>query len=138
MKKLILSIALLFMTSCAYAEHIDVGKYLDKIPNIKNGIAYSFIDNEINYLATINVLEYKGIDVGVGYAGRAENTGDKLVGTLTYHLGGLDRLGIDVPLASFIDVSIGIYGGYGRLELHDLSDSEWDMGLAATLLEVKF
>lgn len=142
MKKLILVLGLVFITSLAQAESLKVSEILEKFP-LKQGIAYSVLDSKINYLSTIEVFKLKKIPITfeIGTAGDAENTNWKAVGVISYPVLALDKY-LDVPILNLIDVNIGIYGGMGKIALKDLGENdnsnELDWGISATLINIKF
>jgi len=136
MKKLILVMAILLASSCAYAE-VNISNALKSIPALKQGIAFSLADSKINYLMTTKIIEIGGIiNVEGGYAGDSENTGNKFVGVLSVNL--IEAGQINYPILKYIQFCPGVYAGFGNINIKDLQESEFDYGLSATLFEVKF
>lgn len=136
MKKLLvcLMVGFLGMGFCVSKCSAEV-----KLPPLKQGIAWSLADSKLNYLSTIEVLTWKGLNLEVGYAGRAENTGDKAVAVVSYEIAKLKDFGVTVPILDLIEFNFGAYAGYGRIEnINSLDDSEFDYGLSATILNLKF
>jgi len=141
MKKLLLTMILVTgMTSLALAEPIDLSETVKNIP-LKQGIAYSLLDSEFNYLSTIEVLEKYGLTLELGYAGVADNTGHKLVGVLSYPIVKLEQF-VNVPILKHVELNIGIYGGFGNLCGKDMfkddNSNEGDWGISATLLSFQW
>lgn len=136
---LLVAVVVLALVSNAHAE-LNIHDTLGKLPNLKQGIAYSLVDNKINYLSTAEIVKYKGFALEAGYAGNAEETNHKAVGVISYRLGGLKDLGVDVPVLDLISVNLGVYGGYGHIQLSGdkSNDNEWDIGASATILDIHF
>ena len=111
------------------ADDFSIINALKTVPGIKQGAAFDVVENRFSYLSTIEVLKYDNFGFDVGFA-----SDDKLVGNLSYNLGGLKQLGIDTPITNLIDVRVGIYGGWGRLT----GSNEWSFGPTVTILSVKF
>lgn len=129
-KKLSLLILLsLLIPTLAQADEFSIINALEKVPGIKQGAAFDVVENRFSYLSTIEVLKYDNFGFDVGFA-----SDDKLVGNLSYNLGGLKQLGIDTPITNLIDVRVGIYGGWGRLT----GSNEWSYGPTVTIISVKF
>lgn len=135
MKKVSLVLLLLLAApSLAKAEPLSIGEIVKNLPAIKQGIAYSIADSKINYLATMEIIKWKGFALEGGYAGWAENTGAKAVGVVSYHLANLQDMGVDVPLAKYVDVNVGVYFGVGEIG----GGLETDYGVSATAISLKF
>jgi len=138
MKRLILVLAIMFIvTGLTYAEDLKVSNVIEKMPPLKQGIAYSMSDNDLCYLSTIEILNWKGIALEGGYSSK-----DKIVAVISYELLKLKDLGVTIPLLDLITARVGIYGGYGNINLTEsISDSggnKGDWGLSLTLLDIKF
>lgn len=109
------------------------------IPDMKQGIAWSLQDNEINYLSTVEVAKFKNVSLELGYSGRAKNSGDKIAAVLSYPIVKLKDLGVDMPIIDLIELNVGAYAAVGRVQLEDTDGgNEWDAGLSATLINLKF
>lgn len=130
---------LLALVSNARAE-FNLGEVLDKVPAMKQGIAYSLADNKINYLSTVEIAKWKGFALEAGYAGAAEETRHKAVGVVSYQVARLKDFGVELPVLDLIELNVGFFGGYGRIATRgDTSnDNEWDWGLSASLISLKF
>lgn len=138
MKKFLIALFLM-VAMCGVSradEALDVGSQLSKLPNLKQGIAWSAIDNEFNYLSTVELANWKGVTFEAGYAGAAENTQDKIVAVVSYPIVKLKDMGVTVPILDLVELNVGAYAGYGRIEKGP--DGEFDAGISATLLQVKF
>ncbi len=132
----ILVIWLLLAPMPAMAEELSLRGTLEKIPALKQGIAYSVVDHGINYLSTLEVANWKGIAFEVGYSSK-----DKLVGVVSYELLKLKDLGVTLPLLDLIEFRVGLYGGFEEVALglgNGKGNNEFDCGLSATLISVKF
>lgn len=132
---------LLNLSSQAKAETLNITETLQKLPALKQGISWSFIDNKLNYLSTIEIASWKGITFEAGYAGSAQNTGSKAVAVISYPIIKLKDLGVTLPILDLIEANLGVYGGFGRIDLDDgqgKGNNEWDTGVSLTLLNIKF
>lgn len=142
MRKFSLLVGLILLCGVAKAEDVSIIDGLKKIPGLKQGVGFSLIDNKVNYLTTIDIVSWKGITLEAGYMGRAKNTGDKAVVALSYNLWNAKEAGVTLPILDLIDVRIGAYAGYGRIQIgsEDTRDggNELDAGLSATALRVKW
>jgi hypothetical protein len=112
----------------------DVSGLLQKIPNLKQGVAYSIADSKVNYIATTDIVNKWGVYLEVGYAGAAKDTGDKLIAVVSYDLVNAKKLGITIPVLDLITFRPGVYAGTGRL----FGGNEFDWGISATVLDLKF
>jgi len=115
------------------ADEVSVIDTIASIPGLKQGVAFSLADSQINYLATIELVNFKGFALEGGYAGRAKETGDKLVAVLSYDLLSLDKY-TSLPILKYVEFRPGVYAGFGRL----FGSQEFDYGVSATVLSIKF
>lgn len=143
MKKLFLTLGIILSLSCqSFAgEYLKVSKLLDKIPPMKQGIAYSIIDSKFNYLSTLQIANWKNFSLEVGYAGRAKNTGDKAVVVTSYNIAKLKDFGVTLPILDLVEFNLGIYAGFGRITLNEglkEGNNEIDYGISLTLLNIKW
>jgi len=142
MKKFILVGLMVLMAGIAKAESFSILDQLQKIPALKQGIAFSLVDNKVNYLSTLDLVQWKGFSLEAGYAGDAEKTNHKAVAVISYDVLNLKKLGVTVPVLDLIDVRLGGYIGYGRINIGDQTNmdgnNELDYGLSATALSIKF
>ena len=136
---LLVAAVLLALASNARAE-LNLNETLGKLPALKQGIAYSLVDNKINYLSTMEVVKYKGFAMEAGYAGQAEESGHKAVGVISYHIGGLKDLGVEVPILDLLDFNAGYYVGVGRIQFSGDTgnDNEIDHGISLSVINIKF
>ena len=138
LKKMMLLAAILMLSiPQAKADSFDV---IQQLPALKQGIAYSIEDGAFNYLSTIEIAKYKGFALEGGYAGRAKNTGDKIVGVVSYQVARLKDFGVTLPVLDLVEFNAGVYAGYGRIQFNGdkSNDNEFDYGISLTLLNVKF
>lgn len=135
-KRLILTIAVCFMATVARAE-VSITGIAGKLKDLplKQGIAYSLQDSKINYLSTIELAKWKGFSLEAGYAGRAENTGDKAVAVVSCQIAKAKDFGVTLPILDLLEANVGVYAGFGRI---DRDSSEFDWGVSATLVSLKF
>ena len=138
MRKLILAVAICLMVAgVCYADELKIGDAIQKLPPLKQGIAYSMKNNDLCYLSTIEILNWKGIALEGGYPSK-----DKLVAVLSYELLKLTDFGVTIPILDLIEARVGVYGGYGNLNLTESipadGNNKGDWGLSLTLIQVKF
>lgn len=103
------------------------------VPTLNQGIAWSLSDSNINYLSTIDVAKFNGASFEIGYAGRVKNTGDKIVGVLSYDLFKAKDY-ITWPILQYVEFRPGLWAGVGRIT----GSNELDWGVSATVLSLKF
>lgn len=123
--------------SIGLAELNDV-PFINKIPSLKNGFFYSLVDNKMNYSGTVPILEKGGFSLNAGYAGAAENTGHKLIATVAFDLGTLERLGVKVPILKYVGLEPYVAFGGGNLNFKEMGESESDYGFGANLISLRF
>lgn len=132
----IISVICLLLATLVMAEELSIGDTLKKIPALKQGIAYSLMEHDLNYLSTIEVANWKGIAFEAGYSSK-----DKVIGVISYELLKLKDFGVTLPLLDLIEFRIGLYGGYEMAALglgNDEGNDEFDYGFSATLINIKF
>ena len=110
MKKLLLIGLIFFLPIRVSADPLNVSDILSKVP-LKQGIAYSLIDNKIEYLSTLEIANWRGLAAEVGYS-----SNDMLVGVLSYEFMKLEDMGVTLPILDLIDARIGAYIGVGRMD----------------------
>lgn len=143
MKYLLVTIcALLVITGMAIAQDLEVLPKTDgvsiidqvkKIPGLKQGVGFSLIENEVNYLTTTDLLKWKDYALEAGY-----NSKDKIILVLSADLINLKKLGVTLPVLDLIDIRVGLYGGWGSINSKALGDSEWDGGISGTAISIKW
>ena len=144
MNKFVLTIMLLVgsVSLCFAQTALNVIDTIKTFPELKQGIAYSVIDSQFNYLSTLTVLSKHGVNLEAGYAGVAKNTGDKLVAVISYDLWNAKRAGVTIPVLDLIDIKPGAYVGFGRIAVgsEDTRDgnNQLDVGVSLTAISVKF
>jgi len=127
-------LTIIAVTMCR-ADEVSIGDTLKKIPALKQGVAFSLLDNDFSYLSTLELANWKGFALEAGYS-----SSDKAVAVLSYELLKLKNY-ISLPILDLIEFNIGIYGGIGRIALgagNAKDNNEWDAGISATLIKVKF
>lgn len=139
MRKFSVLVWLMLVCSAAMAE-VSIIDGLKKIPGVKQGAAFSLVDNKVNYLSTIDVASFKGVNLEVGVASDAEKTGIKAAAVISYDLFNAKKAGIDIPVLDLIDIRPGLYVAYGRIEgFQDAQlKGEGDFGVSATICSIKF
>lgn len=140
MKKLVTMLVLLgvVFSGIAFAQDsLNITEVLQKIPELKQGVMYSVLDKEVNYISTFKVLEWKNIGFEAGYA-----YDNSLVGVVSYPFFKMKDFGVTIPVLDLIECNLGVGVGIKRLNVEqDMSGSgnnEFDFGITATLINVKF
>jgi len=134
MKKLVLVVTLVFaLISVARAETLSIGDTLKSLPTLKQGVAYSLTDSTFSYLTTTELFGWKNITLEAGYSSK-----DKIVAVVSYPILKLKDLGVTVPILDLIECNIGLYTGYGSINMQEIDRSEIDYGISATLISIKF
>ena len=130
---LVIALMSLGYIGVALAEPLNVPNLIEKIPNLKQGVAFSLLDNEISYLSTFDVFQWKKINLEAGYSSE-----DKVVAVISYPIVNLkEDFNVTLPLLDLINCRVGVYAGYGRIGV-SAEQNEFDFGISATLLELKF
>lgn len=141
-RKLLLISYLILMCSVARAEDFSISNSLSKIPGMKTGVAYSALDNKFNFVTTAEVMQWSILSLGIGYAGDADATDHKFVGTITTSLLDLQQLGVTIPIIDLIKIRGGVYGGIGNMNIGDGADmrgnNQFDWGVVGYLIDWKF
>lgn len=137
MKRLLVMLMLVGITSTASAKSLDISEKIKDIP-LKQGIAFSLVENKVNYLSTLELMNWKGLTLEAGYAG-SEEPGHKLVGVISYPILKLDKY-IDTPILDLLELNLGIWGGIADVSLigdfYEHNETDW--GISATLMSFKF
>lgn len=138
MKKFLSLIAVILMSSCqVYAEPLNLGDQLSKIPDLNTGFAYSLVDNSFNVSTTIDVAKFgKYVNLEVGYAGAAEQTNHKAILGISTNL--ITAGSVDYPILKYIDIKPLVWVGYGNLNFKELGESEFDYGVGTSIFKLKF
>jgi len=115
--------------SLASQTPVDVTNWLEVLPNLKQGIVYSISDSEIKYCSTTALLvtDYVNIELG------AVPLDNEIILALTYEVVKLKDY-VSIPLLDLIELNIGGYVGCKNF----LDDNEYDAGLSATAINIKF
>lgn len=107
---------------------------VSKLPDIKQGVFYNALDNEISYVSTVEVAEWKKISFEFGYSPKI--TGLAIV---SYPIVKLEDLGVKVPILRLINCNLGVGIGLKRIQLKDTEGgNEFVWGVTATLIDLKF
>lgn len=106
-----------------------------EIPNWHQGFAYSAADSNFNYLSTIEIAKWDAFALEGGYAGRAENTGDKAVLALSVNLVDLSGI-VKFPILDKLEFRPAIWTGWGNLG--NFNNAEFDWGVGATFVNLKW
>ena len=140
MKKL-LGVVLFFLLAVpAFADELNIKEdVLENVPPAKIGVAFSLVENNLNYMTVFPVYTYQKFTFNVGYAGAWEPTGHKAITMVDYELYNPENFNsgnkyLDAAVNA-IDIRPGIWGGAGRIE-KDEPESDW--GISLVILQAKF
>lgn len=97
---------------------ITVGDVFNKLPGLKQGIAYDINSGNASYFTTVGLIGYGDFSLSAGYA-----TSSAIVASLDYDIGGLSKLGLNVPILSAIDLRIGFMVGLSDISTASSSGS---------------
>lgn len=134
MKKIItLVVGLLMLAGVAQASELSIGDSLKKIPALKQGIGYSLKNSNIEYLTTFELMNKGGLALEAGYTSQ-----DRIIAVLSYPVLKLKDLGVTLPILDLIEANVGLYYGFGRINIRELDTAESTGGISLTLIKVKF
>lgn len=145
MRKIAIVLVMCVLLS-AQAFAIDLGSVFKDAPEMKQGIGYSFLDNDIHYLMTVELAKYKSFTLEGGASfkrmeGDSTDVPNMPIVVLGYDIVKLKEKGVTFPVLRDIDANIGLYAGYGRVALgagNAKGNNEFDWGLSITLINLKF
>jgi hypothetical protein len=133
MRIVALVVALLLIGSTAFAGELSIGDELKKLPAMKQGIGFSLVNSNIEYLSTIEVANFKGVSLEAGYTSQ-----NKVIGVASYQILKLKDLGVTIPILDLVYFQPGVFVGYGHINTEEVDQSELTYGFSLTLLDVKF
>ncbi len=120
---LVVGLVLMLSTSCFALS-------LEDLPNVKSGMVYDLHDNTINQAYCVEVIEKFGLSLNAGYT-----TNNIAMLAVMYNIGNLKELGLNVPLAQYVDLAVGYSYGY---ENPTLTTKEARSGLILKVIDGKF
>lgn len=121
------------LPNLAKADSVGIVDILASVPAMNQGIAFSVVDSNINYLSTIDIIKWNGINLEAGYSGRVKETGDKVVAVVSYDLFKAKDY-VTWPILKYAEFRPGIWYGIGRIG----GSNEQDFGVSASFLSIKF
>ena len=134
MKKVFIALVLMLcVCGVSSADALAVGDIIRNL-DVKQGVAFSLADSQLNHLSTVEVLEYKGFSLEGGAAYDAEKTGIKAVAVVSYNLVNLKDLGVNVPILDMVSLRPGIYGGFGSVG----AGNEFDYGISLSMISLSW
>ena len=145
MKKVIVAILfVLAMAGVVMAQTTDPAVSIsDLFTNVSKtqldtGGYYSLIDSNFNYASTFKIWESpkKAFATSIGYAGRAENTKDKFIGTISYDLFKAASY-TTIPILDLLVIKPYVVAGLGRINIKDVTKAEYDLGVGAYLIKIE-
>jgi len=133
MKKLIIALLIALIAVPCFAQNPNVltfNKLTNVLPPLKQGVAYSFFDDELNYTSTFEVMKYKDISLEAGY-----NTKDAIIAALAVDLIDMKEY-TTIPILDLLNIDIRLYGGYKRLGYTE-GNNEFDFGVGWTIIRIE-
>lgn len=119
----------------------NVKEILDNVPPVKQGFAWSLVENNLNYTALFEVIRKGRLSFNIGYAGAQPTTNHKAIFSLDWSIfdpgASQSRNTLIKNIVDAIDVEAGIWGGAGHLGA-DISSSETDWGITLTAVNFRF
>jgi len=146
MKKLLIVIMALvvlnFLGTYCFAEGSlsnDLNLNIKDMPGVKQGLAFDGNGQEIKSLTSVDFVTYKEkIGLGLGLLSDLDNSFVPVL-ALNYKISGLEDLGFTYPLAKFINLEVGVFGGR-QIGNDDNLDQKalYHYGVMANVIKVKF
>ena len=134
MKRIIMVLVLMLcICGVSRADTLVIGDIIRNL-DIKQGVAFSLADNQLNHLSTVEILEYNGFALEGGAAYDAEKTGIKAVAVVSYNLVNLKDIGVNVPILDMVSLRPGIYGGFGSVG----AGNEFDYGISLSCISLSW
>lgn len=119
------------------ASPVSISGIFNQLPGLKQGAAYDIASGNASYFTTTDLLSYAGFSLSAGYA-----TSSAIVGSIDYDIGGLARLGLNVPLLSAVDLRVGFMVGMSDISTTSSSGSaernKLVYGPEVTIVSLKF
>jgi len=119
---------------------VSISDLFTKVSNtqLDTGGYYSLIDSNFNYASTFKVWESpkKAYAASLGYAGRAENTKDKFIGTISYDLFKAAKY-TTIPVLDLFIIKPFVTAGIGRINIKDVTKAEYDIGVGAYFIKIE-
>ena len=119
----------LILPQVVEAKEIVVKDVIDKMPNLRQGIAYSVPDGTFRPSTSVELIKKWGVSLEAGYIGE-----DVAAGFISYNLGALEKFA-EVPILQYVDLSVSTYYGFERI--NKLKSGE-DWGFSVRILEIDF
>lgn len=120
----------LFLYCPCYSASIDIGDEIQKIPDLKQGVVYSFDSDNFKYCSTTDLIRKKGVSLEGGIV----PVDNEVIAVVSYEVAKLKDYNVTVPILNLIEFNVGGFGGIKNIG----EDNEADYGLSLTLINVKF
>lgn len=123
-----------FLLACLIALPcfaLDITDTVNKLPDMKQGLGYSIADDEIEYLSTFEVLNYKDLALEAGFIGDngvAATVGINIIKLKDY---------ISIPYLKELECNVGYFVGFRRLGITS-GNNEYVHGPCVTMLNLEF
>lgn len=114
----------------SYSADLNYSDILEILPPLKQGVAYSFLDNKVNYTSTLEIAKYKKLSLEAGY-----NSKDAIIGAVALDLIALKDY-TTIPILDLINVDIRLYGGFKRVGVTN-GNNEFDCGVGFTIIRIE-
>lgn len=128
-KLLFIGILVLFGIK-SYSADLNYSDIIEKLPPLKQGVAYSFLDNKLNYTSTLELWKYKDVSIEAGY-----NSKDAIIGAVAIDLIAFEDY-TTIPILDLINIDIRLYTGIKGVGITE-GNSEFDYGVGFTILRIE-
>ena len=145
MKKLIIFLAFLVLPCVVHAQSVSptdgvLSGLLGKL-TMHQAVAFDIPSKNVTSYTSVDVIDGTGFlsnfSIGAGYS-----TSSAIVADASYDLGGLTKLGLNIPALSFIDVKVGFMVGISNMSFATTSGTaernKLSYGPTLTIVSTKF
>jgi hypothetical protein len=120
----------------------DLKGAISKLPELKQGLGYSFLDSDFHYLSTAEIVSYKNFTLEAGmsfkqFEGDDTDRPNMPIVVIGYDIVKLRDLGVKIPILDKIEANLGIYAGCGRIGSGG-GNNEFDYGASLTIINLDF
>lgn len=116
---------------------VSISGIFNELPGLKQGVAFDINSKNACYFTTAGLVGYGDFSLSAGYA-----TSSAVVASLDYDIGGLSKLGLNVPILSAVDLRIGFMVGLSDISTAsssgDAERNKFVYGPEVTIVSLKF
>lgn len=113
----------------AESKNLEIVDLLKSIPGLNQGLFYNAIDSKLEYMASIELAQWKGITLEAGYSYE-----DAALLIASYPVLKLKDIGITLPILDLVEFNLGGAIGLNRIN----GSNEFVAGGTCTLIKVKW